>query len=350
MEIINNINISGPINIVRLEGEIGKEKKVLYLFFDVHVRDTKCKDYDSLDIVQLFNKFINESKSYKNEWDLFIEHDVNIKNIKEVIDKSYFFGGNYLQDLRSFFNNKFTEDINSKIRIRNNIRYHFFDIRMMYNIYDIDNLLNELINYNYNNSILYDKVSVIKNLIKKSYDLIFKMDKKLNKKYSDKKVKKIILEILKEYDNEFKNLMKEFEKIKNNINKSKNVLFFQELNKDGYYSFDLEIKNKLNTFRQKYIDVNFKITDLYFLRRYLDKKYIKNGVIYSGASHSLHIILKLVKLFNFKITNVSYSDIKLEKLNKLIKKANSYRDFETNLMPKYLIQCSSMKNFPDMFL
>jgi hypothetical protein len=60
MEIINNINISGPINIVRLEGE--KEKKILYLFFDVHVRDTKCKDYDSLDIVQLFNKFIGENE------------------------------------------------------------------------------------------------------------------------------------------------------------------------------------------------------------------------------------------------------------------------------------------------
>ena len=40
----------------------------------------------------------------------------------------------------------------------------------------------------------------------------------------------------------------------------------------------------------------------------------------------------------------------LETLNKLIKKANNYRDIERNLLPKYLIQCSSMKNFPDMFL
>ena len=111
-----------------------------------------------------------------------------------------------------------------------------------------------------------------------------------------------------------------------------------------------EIKNSLRLFIDKYTKLNFKITDLYFLRRFLDKKYIKNGIIYSGFAHSLHIILKLVKLFNFKVTNVSYSDIKLEKLNKLVKKANSYRDFETNLLPKYLIQCSSMKNFPDMFL
>ena len=83
-KVINNINISGPINIVRLEGEIDKEKKVLYLFFDIHVRDTKCKEYDSLNVVQLFNKFIDESKNYKNEWDLFIESDVNTKNIKDI--------------------------------------------------------------------------------------------------------------------------------------------------------------------------------------------------------------------------------------------------------------------------
>ena len=138
---LNNINISGPINIVRLEGEVDKEKKILYLFFDVHVSDTKCKEYDSLDIVQLFNKFIDESKNYKNEWDLFIENDVNIKNIKDVIDKSHF-TGNYIQELINFFHNKFTEDINNKIRTKNNIRYHFFDIRIMNNFQDIFRIKN----------------------------------------------------------------------------------------------------------------------------------------------------------------------------------------------------------------
>ena len=349
MEIINNINISGPINIVRLEGEIEKEKKVLYLFFDVHVRDTKCKEFDSLDIVQLFNKFIDESKNYKNEWDLFIENDISIKNIKDIIIKSNF-TGNYLQELISFFNNKFTENMNDKIKRKNNIRYHFFDIRIMNYSNNIYNLLKDLIDYHYNKIIFYDKVSNINNLMKKSYELIFKKDKKLNKKYNNKKVKKIILEILKEFEYEFKNLLKEFEKIMNKIDKSENILFFQELNKDGYYSFYYDIKNSLKLFIEKYVELNFKITDLYFLRRFLDKKYIKNGIIYCGASHSLHIILNLVKLFNFKITNTSYSNINLEKLNRLIKKAKNYRDFETNLLPKYLIQCSSMKNFPDMFL
>ena len=349
MEIINNINISGPINIVRLEGEIEKEKKVLYLFFDVHVRDTKCKEFDSLDIVQLFNKFIDESKNYKNEWDLFIENDISIKNIKDIINKSNF-TGNYIQELVSFFNNKFTENMNDKIKRKNNIRYHFFDIRIMNYSNNIYNLLKDLIDYNYNKNIFYDKVSNINNLMKKSYELIFKKDKKLNKKYNNKKVKKIILEILKEFEYEFKNLLKEFEKIMNKIDKSENILFFQELNKDGYYSFYYDIKNSLKLFIEKYVELNFKITDLYFLRRFLDKKYIKNGIIYCGASHSLHIILNLVKLFNFKVTNTSYSNINLEKLNRLIKKAKNYRDFETNLLPKFLIQCSSMKNFPDMFL
>ena len=38
-------NISGPVNVVRVEGYINNIKKVLYLFMDIHVfvfHQTKC--------------------------------------------------------------------------------------------------------------------------------------------------------------------------------------------------------------------------------------------------------------------------------------------------------------------
>ena len=85
MNKINSLNISGPTNIVRVEGTINGDNKVLYLFFDYHVKETKCSDYGSIDVIQLFDKFTKEAKNYNNEWDLFIEDDINhIKN-KDVI-------------------------------------------------------------------------------------------------------------------------------------------------------------------------------------------------------------------------------------------------------------------------
>ena len=48
------------------------------------------------------------------------------------------------------------------------------------------------------------------------------------------------------------------------------------------------------------------ITDLYFLRRFLDKKYIKNGIIYTGSSHMIDLIYLLTKYFNYELTHTYY--------------------------------------------
>ena len=145
-------------------------------------------------------------------------------------------------------------------------------------------------------------------------------------------------------------MLKEFKLIINDIKNSSDK-FLKKLTKDGFYDYNYEIRSKLNEFNTSYMYLNSKITDLYFLRRFLDKKYIKNGVIYSGGYHSTNIILILVKLLNFKITNVSYSKIKLlTELNNNVKEVNNNLDLYKILFPEYLIQCSSMKGFPDMFL
>ena len=348
MSKINNINISGPINIVRVEGSINGINKVLYLFFDWHVKETKCSDYRSIDIVQLFDKFTNEAINFKNEWDLFIEDDVNYVYNKSLVEKTNYVSI-YILELRNFFNNKYSESVNELVKKKDNIRYHYFDLRMKLNYFNIDDFLEDIIKYKYVKSILYNKLEHIYNLILVDYDYIFKKENKINKKYNNSNLCNIILNILDNINEELKKLLLYFKDIMNDVKKESDNNY-KKITKEGFYDYYNEIGNKITNFQMKYRKINSYIIDLYFLRRFLDKKYIKNGVIYSGAYHSINIIHKLVKLFNFKVTNVSYNKTKIDKLNKYIKKSKDYTDLISQLYPKYLIQCSSMEGFPDMFL
>jgi len=47
------------------------------------------------------------------------------------------------------------------------------------------------------------------------------------------------------------------------------------------------------------------ITDLYLLRRILDKKYIIRSIVYSGNAHTYHLKYILIKYFNFKLTHIN---------------------------------------------
>lgn len=348
MSKLNNINISGPFNIVRVEGSLNEEKKVLYLFFDYHSRDTKCNDYGSIDIVQLFNKFTTEAVSLKNEWDLFIEDDINLKDNKRLIERSNY-SGIYLNDLRNFFGNKFTERVNNVVKKRNNIRYHYFDLRMKLKFFDIDYFLNDVLDYNYTKNTFQSKLENIYNLILFDYDYFFKKKNKIKDKYNSNNLKKKILNIFSKYEYEFKILLKDFQDILKDVKNSSDI-FLKRLTKVGSYDYYYEVRNKIIVFQSNYSKLNANIVDIYFLRRFLDKKYIKNGVIYSGGHHCINLIYILVNLFNFKITNVSYSKVKLDNLNNFVKNSKVYLDLMSQLYPEYLVQCSSMIGFPDMFL
>ena len=348
MSKINNINISGPINIVRIEGIINGDEKILYLFFDFHTRETKCSDYGSIDVVQLFDKFTNSANKFKNEWDLFIEDDINLIYDKNVIKKSDYVDI-YLMELRNYFNNKFSEKVNDVIKKKDNIRYHYFDLRWKNNFSNIWDSLSDLIQYNYYKDLFYNKMDNIYKLVLVDYDYIFKKENKINDKYNNKKLKGLIMNLLEDYEDKFKKLLKDFKDIMNEL-KDSDGIFLKKLTNDGRYFYYNDIKNKISDFQNNYTYLNARIIDLYFLRRFLDKKYIKNGVIYSGADHSINIIFILVKIFKFKITNASYSKIELDKLNKFIKKSKNFTDLRNQLFPEYFIQCSSMKGFPDMFL
>ena len=65
----------------------------------------------------------------------------------------------------------------------------------------------------------------------------------------------------------------------------------------------------------------------YFLRRFLDKEYIKKTIIYISMYHSANYLHFLVKYCNYKIIEYEFIDNKSSKeLENIIKKTNSWID------------------------
>jgi hypothetical protein len=125
-----NKNINGPIIVVRLDGQIGKIKKIIYLFMDVHFNycnQTKCEDNNNIDVHDfLMNELqINDenNKKFKTEKmiDIFIEFGHEDK--RNYGDITFKYRDAYL-----------TETIKTVIQLSKNktykfARYHGIDIR-----------------------------------------------------------------------------------------------------------------------------------------------------------------------------------------------------------------------------
>jgi hypothetical protein len=98
-------NINGPINVVRLEGKINKIKKVIYVFFDIHIdvnNQTKCDDFEAIDIVTYLAKEFKENSDKEidffmegrtSELDLFLK-DIHFKD-KYIAEVIKFFAQNF---------------------------------------------------------------------------------------------------------------------------------------------------------------------------------------------------------------------------------------------------------------
>lgn len=429
----NNIKkINGPINIVRLEGEIEGVKKVIYIYFDIHLEpniQTECSNIENIDINHHIHYTLkNAKKNNPNKtYDLFFEIGPS-KFILSDEEKTYKY--NYISNFNKYFLklyqqikiNKNNKNNENKIKKESsNVRLHYIDIRdyMHMNFNIIKDLLNLSNNLNFNKKhfeLIYDKLYVILENNLFIYGLFFdgKIPEKLKKSIKDldlKKKKKSIIDSIDEKNKysgiDYDIISKNFsEKIKN-IYKNKNIKskinslvngqfkeYFTELfniitellnyldkkknifeipnntlrkNKTDikninyiyeYYNDNYDINNTIYTIQnylEKIHDLDLLLyaylIDLYLIRRILDKQYITNSIIYTGSWHSLNYIQILVKNFNFKITNYSYSSIKdLDKLNNKIKLSKNYLNLTEFLYPPELIQCSDIKSFPNDFL
>ena len=357
--------INGPINYAYLEGNINGCEKKIYLFMDTHKslnEETRCESFDSVDISYYLYKKIKDAKE---RLDIFMEINVidleiPITNKKDI----------YINEVANLFKSEFVvEKINEIENVRysktnKNVRLHYLDIRDhlgLFNVLDIIINIKKLLKNHISNTNedededekkklkkkiltnLEDINDKIKILTKNKENLIINTNIEYNKtsdkqkyylnkvinKYQDENLRNnIILFIDDYYNNILFNLNNIIKKIKvNMINFNINEIS--------------QITNYLDFIKEAIIDLYSMFTDIFLLRRILDKNYINNCIIYSGNQHSCNYIYFLVKYYNFKIIKIYNSEKQINELEIEIKKAlypfNVYKFF--NIKEKEYNQC-----------
>ena len=418
--------ISGPLNVVRLEGEVFGIKKVLYVFFDVHNppgRESNCENIFSSTITTYL---INQFRKTNNEYlDFFLEHFPS-RLLPDPKNKSAY-RQIYILELRKLLSQAFMYDpkedkvFPSKVFPR--VRLHYIDVRdylfwnilfnqstsihsefmkiytdLLFSFRPSDDAITQFLK-NLNN--FADGINLILNLFfgqkggkqqkrttikqigeeisdEELHENALKLIQKIKEKYVHAEVKKVMLLMLHEFFekgllaildkiNKVNELLEDLSKLLEinfyEVNPSKPIYDeFTNLPKfvqmGAYYygpNFDAIKKIVLNiSFLVKSVheiatSSSSILVDTYFLRRFLDKDYITNGISYTGVAHSIMYIYILTKYFDFKVTHASYSKYNIDELNDVIKKTDIGYDFEMLFVPSKMYQCSDITDFPDGF-
>lgn len=361
---MSDININGPVNIIRLEGKINNIKKTIYIFGDVHLaissqKQNRCIQDDRIDMeVFLANIF---KKNTDINYDLFIESPPT-----KIVGEQDNTTKNYILNMRDFVSNHFNLDSSNNVipsETYPNVRFHYFDIRnILGRILKIKDKLvhytTESLDWTYdlrkNINIIVDYLSLLDERIKETFiknkdfitcKEILKVIEK--KRYTNDSIycilaKKfeVIVEKIKEID---------IAQVKINIRKKFNKhIKSTEINN---YDFVFDVFKMIHQLSKNIEDLFSKTIDIYLLRRFLDKNYITNSIVYTGYAHFANIIHILINDFNFKITHATEE---LEDKSKLTKKiiSKSSSEFISHMLNEisinlYVIQCSNFKNFPN---
>ena len=150
------VQVSGPVNVVRLEGNIHGVRKVIYLFMDVHVPvyiQTECTNIFSKDINKYFAESFYELNNASKKYDFFMEvrpNDVIYPANPGPMKKRKH---NYIDQMVKLFATilKYDKEEN-KISISDyfkNVRIHYLDVRN-YLQHHISNISNEPLDISHN--------------------------------------------------------------------------------------------------------------------------------------------------------------------------------------------------------
>lgn len=375
---IDEILINGPINIIRMEGYVNKIKKIIYLFMDIHQNvdeQSQCDEFKGIDVS---NYIANNIRTATKPLDILLEI------VKSGINYEDEYKHKYIREMRRLFSHEFNKQNNKVLSAKSNklVRLHYLDIRDIhgYHIFDLLEQVNDILQESVCNEYigtndftnLYDFIDEIfnnlvifeKDIFGKSKNVsseIIKIKSKYNHKDVQKKISTIFKTIQKMIDTSKKiigEILTKLEKNKELLeNKDKLTLIKEPIKEYTYYQPTTDIIYYISTkFGNLYsilLLVFVLFTDIYFLRRFLDKDYIKNAIVYTGSRHSINYIYFLKKFYNFKITNVSYSLYKdITKLNQELGKIDDFDDIykiEKLLYPEKLKQCSNLTDFPKNF-
>lgn len=385
--------INGPINVARIEGKINDVDKVLYLFMDYHMNpnnQTVCNDIDNTDVDKYLFDTIKSLKSTGKTYDFFYE---------SMPTELYNFDMKYKNRYIESVGRMLIKVSNDKSKAFDHIRFHYIDIRdylednmivtnvikeldnlilkeLMLTNYTIDNYVNNYIKLKNN---ILDTIKILKNPKKHKHGDV----KVYNKKNMQNILDNFIYKIKNVYDAKHKNIkdtiniyfkkiiddfdayVEHIDEILSTLSKIKNeiqILPDERNDVDDnitYGLYPLQVRSMIYDIVRMSEQISFyhtflyaKIIDIYMIRRFLDKDYITNAVSYTGIFHSSHIIYILIKYFNFKLTNIVYSDKKyknIDEINTTIKKSNNLKNVLSIIYPHILYQCSNIKDFPINF-
>jgi hypothetical protein len=382
--------ISGPINAARIEGSINGINKILYIFMDYHLpcdKQMQCPDTIDNDIVQYIDKNIR-NVPVNTTYDFFVESFPSDLNDNLTTAKR-----RYIDEVIRYFkiskknnNDKNNNDKNNNVK--KVIRYHHIDVReqaekqIVRNIHNIKNELRESI-FDKNikdTDFILNNVKFLQSLVQYFYDLVYQDNitgdervaykplKKMFIKYNNKNVKDIITNFVNnKMKNTFTNIFTLLDSLNREINfaidklhHKKNTLVLHTSYFEHFYSYSPDINAMVLNLNQAQQTVNIldrqlivllsHFVDIYFLRRFLDKDYVKNCIAYVGIYHACQIIHFLVNKLDFKVTHVSYSyPENIDKLNEHIKTSPFDYEFAKCFYPDILTQCSDITNFPSNF-
>ncbi len=378
------MNINGPVNVIRVEGQINNIKKHLYMFMDYHVdvkSQTQCKESDSIDVMQyIYKSFADSDKA--QQYDFFLEiTKTNVDGPQSEIR------GRYIDEVMKFF----SQQIKANKTPLDNVRFHGIDerdylksevnshldkightIQLCWNdgavfVQDYELFFNSLASLRTIIKTLYDKLYVNKT-VKKSKNLLDKFIFKIRDKYRHANTKKSMKDLVMSNKQQLIEILNTISALENLLMSSKHLfenkngikLYNYGMIKTMSYSADYnsiykllqELKTKFDYLEILCLFTYAQLVDMFFLRRFIDKDYVKNSVVYTGMSHSIVYIYILVKYFDFKITHVAEINNKsTDALEKLIKQT-SYSDLykiEQILFPSSIFQCSKLNGFPINF-
>lgn len=315
------------------------------------------KDMYIEEVVKVFNKIIKYDSGKKK---------VVINNLFKNIRLHYL-------DIRNYFmkDSELRHELNNEVR--DLIRIDHVAPKRLISI--IDSLTDMKQNFEHIVKILLAKNSKVKKstVIKEKinyneYDnnTLNYISNKLKQKYKHSQVKTSMNRLINEMVRKFKDTInyinetiKRFDGYIDIVSTSSRKLV-KDKNTDYIYVYGISqysmrkmLFDIVNTVEmlidEKYVEFFARFTDIFFLRRFLDKDYITNAIVYSGAMHSNTYIHILVNEFNFKITHASYSlYTNMDKLNNEIKQ-KSLMEIQPLILPPTLIQCSNMEKFPKKF-
>jgi hypothetical protein len=343
--------INGPVNVARLTDG----NKILYIFGDCHVDpadQTQCKlddDHPSIDIDVLLFEFMKFNK--EKQFDLFVE-DGGVSKLKQTYNTTST-RKQYIAKISNLFTDNLIQNKN-EIKINPkypNFRFHNMNIRNNRLLF-FNTILSDITLYRHYIDIDYFlyKLYEFEKLITISFEDSEKNNKDIKKilnKYSNNTIKKKINELYQDI------YVKNYNKILKMIRDTRNMLLESEKLTDVIINIFF---NSWDNIRDVYINNSFLITDLYFIRRFLDKDYINNSILYTGNHHLVDISFILIKYFNFKLTNIYHNPNNIDINNQFMKKDYTF-DYITNFSfsivkktsSNQIYQCVNLFDFPENF-